>query len=151
MKVHHEQGGRIQYFRMGGGGDTPHRTCDCCICVELMRRALPRTPQVRGMACCGFAYSRDHHPESRQCEKGRNHQDWNNEAPSLAVIVHRVLQSGRTVVVICSAIRRCSQLQRSGVSSLRQLAQAGVTKLRTFNYFAGDHPPGTVFSAYRKK
>jgi len=54
-------------------------------------------------------------------------------------------------IVICDAIRSSVQLQRGGVSSLRQLAQAGVTTLRTFNYFAGDHPPGTVFPACRKK
>lgn len=150
MKVHHEQRGRVQYFCMGGRGDAPHRARDCCVWMELKRkrRELPRTHQCEVWYCdCLLPGLSSRELPVRE---GLRSSGSEQPAPSLAAIVHE-LQSGMTIAVICGAIRRRSQLQRRGVSSFRQLAQAGVTTLRTFNYFVGDHPPGTVFSACRKK
>lgn len=41
-EVHHEQTGRVQYFRLGGWGYASHRARDCRICLELKRRGLRR-------------------------------------------------------------------------------------------------------------
>lgn len=67
MKVNHEQRSRVQYFRMGCGGDAPHRARDCRVFLELKWRALPRAPQSRGLAWYGLAAPGS---SSESCQSG---------------------------------------------------------------------------------
>ena len=140
MKVHHEQRGRVQCFCMGGWGNAPHRARDCRVFLELKRRAPEPLGVTATLRAPGIIIP-------RAVNASRVAIVRIGTTKALAAIVHRVLQSGIVVVLICGAIRRSIQLQRDRVSSLRQLAQAGVTPLRAFNYFVGDHPSGTVFFA----
>jgi hypothetical protein len=44
-------------------------------------------------------------------------------------------------------MRRRTELHRGGICGLSEPAQAGLTTIGTFNYFAGDDPTSPVFLA----